>query len=68
LAGTRKNNLQPPEPGAATGEHRPDAADAGGARRENGDPIALILAPVFLVEVAWLVLLVYLGWRLLSTL
>jgi hypothetical protein len=31
-------------------------------------PNALILAPVFVVEAAWLLLLVYLGWRLLSQL
>jgi hypothetical protein len=73
LAGIRKNSSQPPEPGAAAGEHdtpvagRPEATDAGPRRVKSG-PNALILAPVFVVEAAWLLLLVYLGWRLLSQL
>lgn len=74
MAGIRKNSSQPPEPGAAAGEHdtsvagRPEATDATGPRRVKSGPNALILAPVFVVEAAWLLLLVYLGWRLLSQL
>jgi hypothetical protein len=47
---------------------RTEAADATGPRGVKSGLNAMILAPVFLVEVAWLLLLVYLGWRLLSEL
>jgi hypothetical protein len=74
LAGIRKNTSQPPGPDAAAGEQnmsaaeRPEAADATGPSGVKSGPNAMILAPVFLLEVAWLLLLVYLGWRLLSQL
>jgi hypothetical protein len=73
LARAHKNAVQHPKPGAAAQHTKVSAAEpleaarAAGPGRRKSDPTALILAPVFLVEVAWLLLLVYLGWRLLST-